>query len=230
MEDFGEILKSDTLCLPENRSSNNDPHSAVVKEGPFPLENCDNATSDAVADIVGDYHEVSEVVTFPVAPAYLEADYELAEQRELPPGGPLRMDSIECCECGDKFSSKDVGVSKILRLCKVHFARIQQGLPGGCVVGKAKRVVEKTDDDDGTCASISDNEEAPSDSASYDEAIDGSLQDQTDIMDGHSKVLESSDDFKETQRLFVIDKLYAGPLTGKDLGELLHGIKKTTTR
>jgi len=56
------------------------------------------------------------------------------------------------------------------------------------------------------------------------------IQDQTDIMDGHSKVLESSDDFKETQRLFVIDKLYAGPLTGKDLGELLHGIKKTTTR
>jgi len=55
------------------------------------------------------------------------------------------------------------------------------------------------------------------------------MEDQRDVVENHLKCAVS-EDYKEITRLFEINKLYSGPQSAQDLGKVLNGIKKTTTR
>ena len=231
-EDFEASMNVDALRELTCDTSGLDHRSPVIEEENTDLdkfENVDNVPKDTDLNIMG-----------PISSDMCSVEgSRLLQSNDFPTASSLsnlqEAQLLECCECGEKFSAKDVGVSKILLLCGVHHAKVMQCLPvGGDFPGITTKLSKQSynNDDSGDSYHSEDDEATLCHVPAYDESIDGSLKDQIEVMEDHSKIFasEASEDYKETQRLFVIDKLYCGPLTGKDLGEVLYSIKKKTTR
>ena len=148
--------------------------------------------------------------------------------RQIDPAIPVQMVKlIECCVCNSKFEPTDIGASKLLKLCALHNEVIvKQKL--GLSFGSKSIHGNKQESPDELFESDSD-EQLNDCTTSYDEENDGSMEDQKDVVENHLKCAVS-EDYKEITRLFEINKLYSGPQSAQDLGKVLNGIKKTTTR